>query len=98
MIMLRDPTERLHSSFWYYEHYQKKYGATEEGFSEYAAEMVGHFRTCTQARADPRRLQGASARSPLTLAHTLRPSCSKCLGELRSCGRLAPRIREDAIR
>ena len=36
VVLLRDPVERLHVSFWHHEHYRKKYGATAEGFTVYA--------------------------------------------------------------
>lgn len=36
VIMLRDPTERLHSSFWYYEHYQARSNGCAEFFTPVA--------------------------------------------------------------
>lgn len=51
IIMLRDPVERLHAAFWHYEHYQKKYGESETGFTTFAMEMMGHFNKCTQTHS-----------------------------------------------
>ena len=45
-MLLREPAERLHDAFWHYTHYQKQFGADEDGFDRFAAEMVGHFKKC----------------------------------------------------
>ena len=52
LVMLRDPVERLHSAFFGYEHYGRKYSATEKGFSTYALEMVGHAKKCLQQHSE----------------------------------------------
>jgi hypothetical protein len=46
IVLLRDPVERLHASFWNYYHYRSKYGATAEGFTAFATEMTGHVQRC----------------------------------------------------
>ena len=46
IIMLRDPVERLHASFWAGHHYQHRYGATEEGFATFANETIAEFEVC----------------------------------------------------
>ena len=48
VVVLRDPVERLHAAFWFYGHYQSRYGKSEEGFAEYAREQVGHLRRCEE--------------------------------------------------
>lgn len=32
IAILRDPTERVHSGFWFWPQYRRKYGATAQGF------------------------------------------------------------------
>jgi N-acetylgalactosamine 4-sulfate 6-O-sulfotransferase len=46
IVVLRDPVERLHAAFYFYEHYGRVYGADEAGFAKYVAEMTGHIARC----------------------------------------------------
>jgi N-acetylgalactosamine 4-sulfate 6-O-sulfotransferase len=46
ILVLREPAERLHDAFWHYDHYQKYFGASEDGFDKFATEMMGHFKLC----------------------------------------------------
>jgi N-acetylgalactosamine 4-sulfate 6-O-sulfotransferase len=64
VVVLRDPVERLHTAFWNYEHYAKKYGATEEGFSTYALEMVGHAQLCLAKHSEFDCLTGFESLEP----------------------------------
>lgn len=49
MVLLRNPVDRLHAAFWHYEHYGRQYGASEEGFTKYALEMVAAVQGCLAA-------------------------------------------------
>ena len=44
ILLLREPAERLHDAFWHYDHYQKHFGANEDGFDKFAREMTDHFK------------------------------------------------------
>lgn len=46
ILLLREPAERLHDAFWHYDHYQKYFGASEDGFDQFATEMTNHFKVC----------------------------------------------------
>ena len=46
IFLLREPAERLHDAFWHYDHYQKHFGASEDGFDQFATEMTNHFEVC----------------------------------------------------
>ena len=46
ILLLREPAERLHDAFWHYDHYQKHFGASEDGFDQFATEMTNHFKVC----------------------------------------------------
>ena len=46
ILLLREPAERLHDAFWHYDHYQKHFGANEDGFDKFAREMTDHFKLC----------------------------------------------------
>ena len=48
VVLLRDPVERLHASFWGGDHYLNKYGKTEAGFAAFARESMAAFANCTQ--------------------------------------------------
>ena len=48
ILLLREPAERLHDAFWHYDHYQKYFGASEDGFDKFALEMTNHFHACEQ--------------------------------------------------
>ncbi|PNW78886.1 hypothetical protein CHLRE_09g393321v5 [Chlamydomonas reinhardtii] len=52
IIMLRNPIERLYSSFWRYSHYNTKYGNTVQGFEAFVDEQLSALQRC-QARAAP---------------------------------------------
>lgn len=46
IVMLREPAERMHAAFWALDHYQHKYGATEEGFEAYVEDSLKEFEMC----------------------------------------------------
>jgi len=46
IVVAMEPGERLRKAFYFYEHYKKRYGASEEGFATYAREMMGNFNRC----------------------------------------------------
>lgn len=46
VALLRDPVERLHASFWFHEHYRRRYGATPQGFANFARESVDAMQRC----------------------------------------------------
>lgn len=46
IVMLRDPVERLYSAYWFYAHYQSRYGSTSQGFLTYIREQIGELRNC----------------------------------------------------
>jgi hypothetical protein len=41
VMMVRNPIDRLHSAYWQYEHYKKKYGLDPDGFTRCAAGAQG---------------------------------------------------------
>eukprot|EP00755_Sulcionema_specki_P013716 Sspe_Gene.54726::Locus_30175_Transcript_1_1_Confidence_1.000_Length_1092::g.54726::m.54726/K08106/CHST15; N-acetylgalactosamine 4-sulfate 6-O-sulfotransferase len=47
IVMVRDPVERVHSSFWFYDHYKVRYGASPEGFLRYVKDQVAGWGNCT---------------------------------------------------
>lgn len=49
VVMLRDPTERLHAAFWAGHHYGARYGFSEEGFAAFANETLADFAACAAA-------------------------------------------------
>jgi len=46
IAVLREPGARLHAAFWNYEHYQNKFGASEDGFAAFAVEFMDRFNEC----------------------------------------------------
>ena len=46
VAVLRNPVDRMYSSFYYYGHYAKMYGADAEGFHKYAAAQLSAFSAC----------------------------------------------------
>jgi hypothetical protein len=42
----RYPRARLHAAFWNYEHYRARFGASEDGFAQFATEFMGRFKEC----------------------------------------------------
>jgi hypothetical protein len=46
VLLLRNPTDRLWTSFWAYGQYADHYGATLEGFQAYFAEQSAMWRRC----------------------------------------------------
>mmetsp|Transcript_12594 Transcript_12594/g.39731 ORF Transcript_12594/g.39731 Transcript_12594/m.39731 type:complete len:529 (+) Transcript_12594:1190-2776(+) len=50
VVLLRNPTERLHYSYYFHHHYWNKYGKTPEGFFEYAREQIGLVQQCHAKR------------------------------------------------
>ncbi|GAX82546.1 hypothetical protein CEUSTIGMA_g9972.t1 [Chlamydomonas eustigma] len=51
IVMLRNPTERLHCAYWQYAHYKGKYGESAAGFLAYVKEQIGAIRKC-ESRGD----------------------------------------------
>lgn len=50
VVVLRDPVERLHASFWGGDHYLNKYGRTKEGFAAFANDTLLAFEGCAKVR------------------------------------------------
>ncbi len=48
VIMLRDPVERLHASFWGGDHYLNKYGKDEAGFAAFVDDTLAAFAACVE--------------------------------------------------
>ena len=46
IAILRNPVDRMYSAFYYYGHYAKRYGATPDGFHEYATAQLAAFKQC----------------------------------------------------
>ena len=47
LLVLRNPIDRLETSFWAHPQYPKRYGASSEGVHAYVVEQAGHYRfTC----------------------------------------------------
>lgn len=49
VVLLRDPVERLHAAYHYYDHYGRTYGRNASGFTSYVTEMTLSFRRCLDA-------------------------------------------------
>lgn len=47
VVLLRNPIDRLWSSYHEYDHYKSKYGATPEGFAAYVDENLDAFEACS---------------------------------------------------
>ena len=45
LLVLRDPIDRLETSFWAHPQYPKRYGASPEGIHAYVIEQASRF-TC----------------------------------------------------
>ena len=54
VAMLRDPVERLHSAFYFHDHYRLHYGADPAGFHRFAHETVAVMRRCRAEAGDVR--------------------------------------------
>lgn len=48
VAVLREPAARMNAAFWTYEHYRNRFGATAEGFNEFAAEFMERFAECAR--------------------------------------------------
>jgi len=46
IAVLRNPVDRMYSSYYYYGHYAKQYGADAEGFHKYASAQLTAFSVC----------------------------------------------------
>ena len=45
IVVLRNPTARVHSAFWFYGHYWERYGGkSAQGFVNYITEQIGGYR------------------------------------------------------
>ena len=49
LAVVRNPTDRLESSFWLHQHYPKKYGKSAEGLHAYVLEQTAAFASCERA-------------------------------------------------
>ena len=52
---LRNPVDRLETSFWAHRHYPGKYGASPDGFHKYVVEQTSAFNKCVSKEGDLRR-------------------------------------------
>ena len=52
---LRNPVDRLETSFWEHRHYMLKYGANAEGLHKYVVEQTAAFDRCARAHDSRRR-------------------------------------------
>ena len=43
LLVLRDPIDRLETSYWAHPQYPKRYGATSEGMHTYVVEQASHY-------------------------------------------------------
>lgn len=51
IVSLRNPRDRLHSSYWSYGHYWERYGGRgAEGFEAFVTEQIQGFRKCTEEK------------------------------------------------
>ena len=46
IVLLRNPVERLHAAYFFYDHYGRVYGRNATGFTSYVTEMVAHYKRC----------------------------------------------------
>lgn len=46
VLVLRNPTERMETSYWLHPHYPKKFGMSAEGLDEYVTEHLALFGAC----------------------------------------------------
>jgi hypothetical protein len=51
VVLLREPTERLHSAFWEYSQYRGRYGDTADGHRAFVEEQVGAYEQCVDRQA-----------------------------------------------
>ena len=47
IALLRNPVDRLYSSYFYYGHYAARYGASAAGFHDFAVAQVEAYNTCS---------------------------------------------------
>ena len=43
LLVLRDPIDRLETSYWAHPQYPKRYGASSEGMHTYVVEQASHY-------------------------------------------------------
>ena len=64
IALLREPAERMHSAYWFWPQYRRRYGKHERGFLEYSRHVVSAFRTCLRDFATPGATGGSSGAAP----------------------------------
>ena len=61
VVVLREPSERLHSAFWAHAHYRARYGATPDGYLAFVRDQAGALRRCVDRQRAARRPAVAAA-------------------------------------
>ena len=69
VMLLRNPVDRLETSFWIHPHYPMRYGPNADGLHRYVTEQMGAFLSC-EASHGTRRAPPTDTTPPRPTAHT----------------------------